>query len=97
MRTIAQSAEAICSEPSFGDALIAGISHTDVGLTLATLVLAACTLLLIDDKRMDRIHQRFTHVTHPFRNVHAVKDEDRTEGNAHTITHTELTMTEGEN
>lgn len=82
---------------SLGDAIIAGISHTDIGLTLATLMLMFATLLLIDDKRMDRIHRRFSHIAHPFRNVHAAKDEDYTGADgSHTVSHTEVTLEEGE-
>ena len=82
---------------SFGDAFIAGVAHTDIGLTIATIVLAGCTFLLIDDNRMNRIHERFTHVAHPFRNVHAAKDQDITGADgSFTHTHTELSLEEGE-
>lgn len=91
-----RTSEAICTEPlTIGQAIIDGVAHTDVGLTLATLILAVCTFMLIDDRRMQRLHDKFTHVTHPFRKVHAVKDDDTTFANGdRSVSHTELTMEE---
>lgn len=48
-----------CNENPFLIALADGISHTDIGLTLATIFLAIVTWNLIDDRKQARILRHF--------------------------------------
>lgn len=59
------AATELCSESPILDALAVGISHTDVGLTTATIFLTFATLTLMDERRFNRIKKNLTpHVPH---------------------------------
>lgn len=82
------SAVETCETNPFVAALAEGIAHTDIGLTIATIILAIITFNLIDDRKQERIRY---HWLHPFRHFHAEQDSVTDAANGdHTESHTEI-------
>lgn len=86
-----ETAVETCEANPIVAAIADGIAHTDIGLTLATIILAVVTWNLIDDRKQERIRHHFTHMF-TFRHTHAERDTFGSDGNL--IEHAEIDHTE---
>lgn len=85
------SSAVTCESNPILDALAAGISHTDIGLTLATVMLAVVTWNLIDDKKQARILHHFVPTVRISRRVRITQDITSADG---ASTHNEAEASE---
>lgn len=82
------SATCIPESDSLWHAVKAGIAHTDMGLTAATLILAFATWQLIESKRKQEIHARVARIVHPIKSRHVTYERDTDIDPEHKHTHT---------
>lgn len=76
------------TDPSAWQAFLDGVAHTDVGLTVATLILAFATWQLIEDRRKQAIHARVHRIMHPLKSRHVTFERDTDTDPDHKHTHT---------
>lgn len=88
MITTPESTSCVASDPSFWGAIADGIAHTDIGLTVATLILAFATWQLIEDRRKRAIHDKVQRIIHPIKTRHVHYERDTDSEGEHTHTHT---------
>lgn len=69
-----------CESSPILDAISAGIAHTDIGLTLATVFLAIVTWNLIDDRKQSRILHHFVPSVRISRKVRITQDTTSADG-----------------
>lgn len=89
--SLATSISETCESNPILSAIADGIAHTDIGLTIATIVLAVVTWNLIDDRKQARIRHHWARLV-MFRHTHAERDTFNDEGNL--IEHGEIDRTE---
>lgn len=78
----------VATDPSVWSAFLDGVAHTDVGLTIATLILAFATWQLIEDRRKRAIHERVQRIIHPIKTRHVHIERDTDSDGEHEHSHT---------
>jgi hypothetical protein len=83
---LAEGAAQVCEANPILSALAEGIAHTDIGLTIATIILAVITWNLIDDAKQERIRHHFQ----PWHHMHGSIDSSVDSPDGHSQVHTEF-------